>query len=982
MSHASDLLYALLALQMEFLTREQLVEGAGLWMKSPGRALPEILRERGLMPPERDAAVRAVVDLRMRDAGPESAMTMVQGSMDAELCEELMGLEPPPGLAETLAALVPRDVKPVTIVAPPSGDRYLLGEELGRGGLGRVVGASDTLLGRRVAVKIVLDRLRADLAERFVREARLTAGLEHPNIVPVYDFGSLKNAAGQERLFISMKCVPGRDLSRILRALAAGDAETRRTWTRTRLLMVFQDICLGVAYAHGRGVIHRDLKPSNVMIGDYGEVHVVDWGLAVAAGVGGAAPKPGTPSPLPGAVDESRITHEGDIVGTPAYMPPEQAAGQLDELDARSDIYSLGAILYEILTLRAPFEGKTPQEIISKVRNGRVERPSTKATWARAIEIAARVRQGPPDPPSLVAPPIPEDLDSICLYAMAFRKEDRYPNAMALHDDIQLFLEGARDRERAAKLLADHLAAGNAALARFRDLAPRVDRQAAAARALAARVQPFQPVAEKRLLWEAEARLEALEEERISSYSEATAAFGQALLVDPDCQAASEGRCELLYDRFVEAERRRDRKEMLFRRSQLEQGDASGKWRARLDAPGVLTVRAFAYECDCLRPVGHPGWRYEISADAGVPWRDGAPRPELAVEDADLPVPAVKFHPDGVRFGHHAGCPRREIKGAEVRIARYEEREKRLVPIDERVLGATPLAAVELPQGSYRCTIRAEGFAPALLPVRLERGTPWEQDVTLYRPAEIPPGCALVPGGPFLYGGEHAGGRPGERRTTRDLFVARIPVSTGDYLEFLNDLCAAGKVEEAQRRQPRDGDFRFCRFDGKRFQPSEPAADGAILTDAAFPVVGVSWQDALAFLEWRGKRDGRPWRLMHEEEFEKAARGVDGRVYPWGDAYDGTFSNTSVSHAEGQFIRSPGAFAADESPYGLLDMAGNTVTWCWNAPEAPYRAHRQLRGGGWYGNDAYARSAYRRAYETSYVYRHDGIRLCLAAMRE
>ncbi|MFO0956321.1 MAG: serine/threonine-protein kinase [Isosphaeraceae bacterium] len=224
--------------------------------------------------------------------------------------------------------------------------RYEVAGELARGGIGVVLKGRDRDLGREVALKV----LRAEhannpaMVRRLVEEAQIGGQLQHPGILPVYELG-LDSA---RRPFFAMKLVRGRTLAALLDEREALDAD------QGRFLAIFEAICQAVAYAHARGVIHRDLKPSNVMVGAFGEVQVVDWGLAKVLARGG--PNSTGPDSGPTAVatvrsgDTDSRSEAGSILGTPSYMPPEQARGEVDSLDERSDVFSLGAILCEILT--------------------------------------------------------------------------------------------------------------------------------------------------------------------------------------------------------------------------------------------------------------------------------------------------------------------------------------------------------------------------------------------------------------------------------------------------------------------------------------------------------------------------------------------------------------------------------------------------------------------------------------------------------
>ncbi|HEV8321841.1 MAG TPA: serine/threonine-protein kinase, partial [Myxococcota bacterium] len=308
------------------------------------------------------------------DGGDESAPAAGRGN-GTEGGDGIAGVR---GAASRWApASDPGPVDPGTVLLDDAsfGGRYEVGAVIGEGGMGQVRAVGDRRIGRRVAMKVVRagQGSRSDARARFLREARVQGQLEHPSIVPVYEMGKTPEGAP----YFTMRRVCGATLAEVVEALRAGRVDAAQRWSRRRLLTAFSSVCLTMHYAHTRGVVHRDLKPGNVMLCDFGEVYVLDWGLAKIAsgaaddgaregeadgagsaqsGEGGSARSeqgaraPAGPAGIDAPLHESARTVDGELMGTPGYMAPEQVTGRAQDVDARADVYALGAILFELLT--------------------------------------------------------------------------------------------------------------------------------------------------------------------------------------------------------------------------------------------------------------------------------------------------------------------------------------------------------------------------------------------------------------------------------------------------------------------------------------------------------------------------------------------------------------------------------------------------------------------------------------------------------
>jgi serine/threonine-protein kinase len=310
--------------------------------------------------------------------------------------------------------------------------RYQLFGEIARGGMGAILRGRDVDLGRELAVKVLLrsHKDRPELVRRFVEEAQIGGQLQHPGIVPIFELGTLAD----RRPFFTMKLVQGRTLAELLRARSSPGEDL------ARLLSIFESVCQTMAYAHARGVIHRDLKPPNIMVGSFGEVQVMDWGLAKVLRQGAIEEDQPVPRDDPDEADDGIRTgrsgsgadasQAGSILGTPGYMAPEQARGEVEAIDERVDVFGLGAILCEVLTGKPAFTGRDSAEAANKSIRGDLGE-----TLARLDGCEAE--------PELIA------LTKSCLAA---DRDDRPRHAGAVSDRIAAFTAGVQDRIRHAEL--------------------------------------------------------------------------------------------------------------------------------------------------------------------------------------------------------------------------------------------------------------------------------------------------------------------------------------------------------------------------------------------------------------------------------------------------------------------------------------------------------------------------------------------------
>jgi serine/threonine-protein kinase len=778
------------------------------------------------------------------------------------------------------------------IEVPTPADRYALGAEIAQGGMGTIVHAFDRLLHRPVALKLLHGDLLSDPAARlrFIEEAKATAQLDHPSVVPVHDVGELVDG----RVFFAMKLVQGTNLERVLEQVKGNHPAAK---SLPALLQAFLRVCEAVAFAHTRGFLHRDLKPQNIMLGEFGEVYVMDWGLFQWSGLVAEAQRTAEPSsspgsspssaprsaPLPPASSDNPIMRsqrdsfvrkqyldsgDGIFAGTLPYMSPEQARAHA--LDPRCDVYALGAVLYEILIGVPPLEPSPTESVSHFLARVRSER---RLLASERYRFLPRDRRMPWE--------VPPPLDAICARALAVERDQRYPDATALVTELAAYLDGRLEREVRAKAARAAARRAHGAVTKLSEVRSTLQALSEEIARLEREVSAWDDGPRKQHLRRTTRGMESLRAKEAAHFSEAVRGLEEALAHQPNDAEVRHELAELYLGRYQTAVAQHDEPSRLYFESLVRQHDSDGSLSARLDAPGSVLVEA----------------------------------------------------------------------KVEARLRRYVERDFRLVADEPLAEGAACISLDDLEAGSYVVEAGDVRF-----PIVVEPGSHLHVAVPSFPSDER---FVAVPGGPFRCGGDDLapGSLPAKLLELPSFAIRRFPVTNREYLAWLLALPDADRVRHVPRRSPDGGWFMDPR------EPVLPAGDPLFHPDA--PVVAISYDDARRFSADHG------WRLPTELEWEKAARGVDGRVFPWGNRFDATFCKMRDSRADGPYPEPVGAFAADESPYGVRDMAGGSRDWTSSTLGGEMRV---VRGGAWNVTSLFCRLGFRFAYLPHDVYTNVGVR--------
>ncbi len=753
-------------------------------------------------------------------------------------------------------------------------DRFVLVSKLGEGGSGIIYKAHDPSLGRDLAVKVLKEEFRVKplAVERFLREARASSQLEHPNIIPIHELGYSDDLG----CYFTMKKIAGDSLEEILTRLREGDKEFVKKYHLINLLEIFIKICQGIAYAHSKNIIHRDLKPENIIVGSYGEVFIIDWGLAKK--LNGSDSMKSTSSvslSFDKASYEGGHTVHGTINGTPCYMSPEQACGMQDEIGFHSDIYCLGTILYETLCFYPPFKIKEVQQVLADVAQGNFPPPS---------------KQNPRHH-------ISKELEAITLKAMATNPLHRYPSVVELINDVRN-------------------AIGNYPVTAY-DAPP------------------------LRKVWR------FLQRHKIFAATTFSVIFGIVFsLVFVQAQSSARVKASLDTAEEISISAHQFMQEAITMKRRVDLGvelDKIEKYKASFkDAEFKMTAR-FSAALSLYKSIsGQLAGFITAKRKANeiflslIDYCVETKQPEQLSSTLDLARvwTEKKVYPYVIsdRAKYNRVIEYMEGNGT-ITIAVTPEPEQVIVyNINENSEGAfstaNPYIIISgncvnktISKGRYIAIIKTKGFDDVTYSFKIDHIG--HENICFNTPKLISKEMVFIPPGTVWIGGPRSSYNKLTRKNLPGFMIRKTEVTFREYFEFWKNLTQLEKnryfpyiqlsenIRQYVTAWDKSGNFRsFCNPDA--------------------PVVGITHEAAQAYCRWLSRTTGRQFRLPTASEWEKAARGGDGRNFVWGNDFSTEKALTRGNKRAKLLFDywSPvNSFPQDVSVYGVVDMAGNAREW-------------------------------------------------------
>jgi len=734
-------------------------------------------------------------------------------------------------------------------------------EMLGEGAIGVVYETKDPILKRTVALKALRSgyRDKKSIITRFLKEAQLTSTIEHPNIIPIHSLG----IDDEHGIFYTMKKIEGEDLQDIIDKLKADEGDYRDKYSFNRLLDIFIAACHGVAYAHSKGLIHRDIKPDNIIIGEYGEVLVSDWGLvkSIDESSDGAKTSRDIDSQL------ATETVDGQVAGTPLFIAPEQI---MNKPDYKSDQYSLGVTLYHMLTCSYPFsQSGTVMDLLGRVYNGQITRPRKQSSYLK----------------------IPKALEAICLKAMSRETDDRYDNVNQLIDDIVNFRES---RNVTAYRSPIHM--------RLIKLARRNPISSTSLLTAVSATMIVTAVMTGLLIQKFDKALKTAQENIVlgRKYFDSTINLASQL---------EDLRKEHDYQK-KDDQNERDMEEM----------------RNRVNTLSTTHYRIAFSELQKIGPNYKPALVKELIKAVLLSRIELARK--LRLDDdltawVDFVDKWIKTYAGKLTAAEIEGIEKlkREVAGqgaisissssadATVRIRQISATDS-----SERVVKDWFKLAenyhMTLFKGSYLIDVRSDSgieFSHSVLISHSEH-----QKVQLDVPESVPQGTAFVHKGAALLGGEFSNRFHKHERSLDSFYIKKTEVTFAEYLGFWNTLSESYK-DEYMPRITSSSDLD---------EKNAFTTDGTLLLSLSpqKPVFGISQYAAHAYCAWKTKQTGMNHRLPTSLEWEKSARGSDGREFVWGNKPSKT---NALTNSYGSQPVDVGTFPKDQSVYGVFDLSGN-----------------------------------------------------------